>query len=111
MGQRVIGVARGVRFNSNRVLEDLRALASRRAAPAGLEPGELTTLEIGSCVVLSTLGVGFQFGRWPAWAALLAVGGYFAWVVVYSEVTFQAKRSRPSQSVAPNSWPPSCSSR
>jgi hypothetical protein len=90
--QRVIGVASRLRLGSNKAFKDLRVLAH---GPTGFEPGELGTLEIGSGVVLGTLGVGLQLGRWPAWAALLAVGGYLTWVVAYSEVSLQAKRRRP----------------
>ena len=35
-----------------------------------------------------------QFGRWPVWSALVAVGGYLTWVVIYSEATVQARRRR-----------------
>jgi hypothetical protein len=94
----VIGVTTWVRLStSNRLFCDLRMLAPKPASPANFEPGELGTLQIGSGVVLSTLGLGFQLGRWPAWAAVLAVGGYLTWVVLYSEVSLQARRHRPSR--------------
>lgn len=60
----------------------------------GLAPGERGTLDVGSGVVLGALGLGVQFGRWPAWTALIAVGGYLTWVIVYSEATVQARRWR-----------------
>jgi hypothetical protein len=68
---------------------------SRESSPI-IDP-ELTrrergTLDLGSGVVLGALGLGVQFGRWPAWTALIAVGGYLTWVVIYSEATVQAKR-------------------
>jgi hypothetical protein len=62
---------------------------------AGLAAGEKGTLDLGSLIILGTLGFGLQFGRWPAWAAVAAVGGYFAWVVGYSEATVQARRRWP----------------
>jgi hypothetical protein len=65
------------------------------AQVAGLEAGEKGTLDLGSLIILGTLGFGLQFGRWPAWAALAAVGGYFVWVVGYSEATVQARRLWP----------------
>jgi hypothetical protein len=65
-----------------------------RGALSRLAPGERNTLEIGSCVVLSVLGLGLQLGQWPAWSGLVAAAGYVAWVVVYAEVTVQAKRRR-----------------
>ena len=69
---------------------------SPTAAPvAGFGLGEKGTLDLGSLIILGTLGFGMQFGRWPAWAAVAAVGGYFAWVVGYSEATVQARRRWP----------------
>jgi len=65
-----------------------------RGVRSKLAPGERNTLEIGSCVVLSVLGLGFQLGQWPAWSALLAAGGYFGWVMLYAEVTVQTRRRR-----------------
>lgn len=66
------------------------------AAVEGAEyaPGERVTLEIGSCIALSALGLGLTFGRWPAWSAAVAAGGYLTWVVIYSEATVQARRRR-----------------
>ena len=57
-----------------------------------LAPGERNTLEIGSCAVLGLLGLGLQLGQWPAWSALAAGAGYLGWVVLYAEVTVQARR-------------------
>ena len=62
---------------------------------AAFGAGEKGTLDLGSLIILGTLGFGLQFGRWPAWAAVAAVGGYFAWVVGYSEATVQARRRWP----------------
>jgi hypothetical protein len=56
---------------------------------------------MGSGVVLGALGLGVQFGRWPAWTALIAVGGYLTWVVIYSEATVQAKRWRAANAALP----------
>jgi hypothetical protein len=59
-----------------------------------LKVRERNTLEIGACIVLTSLGVGVQFGRWPEWTALVAVGGYVTWVALYAETTVQVKRRR-----------------
>lgn len=96
MRQGLIGVVTRVGIDSKRLFCDLQKLAPASAGPGGFEPGERATLEVGSGVVLGALGLGLQFGRWPAWAAVLAVGGYFAWVALYSEVTVQARRHRPN---------------
>lgn len=69
---------------SNRILSS--------PAPTRLEPAQRRTLEVGSCVVLSSLGLGFQLGRWPAWTFLAGIGIYLAWVVLYAEVTVQTTR-------------------
>jgi hypothetical protein len=50
-----------------------QAIAQR--APA-FGPGEKGTLEVASWIVLGTLGLGVEFGRWPAWTALAAAAGY-----------------------------------
>lgn len=63
-----------------------------RAVSAQLEPRQKLTLEVGSWVVLSALGLGLQFGRWSIWSALIALGGYLVWVVIYSEATVQVTR-------------------
>jgi hypothetical protein len=70
-------------------------------APVELAPGQRLTLEVGSWVVLSGLGFGFQFASWPAWAFLPAIGTYAAWVALYAEVTVQASRTRARRSAAP----------
>lgn len=70
------------------------AQAIANAAPA-YGPGEKGTLEVGSWIVLGTLGLGVGFGRWPAWTALAAAAGYMVWVVAYSEATLQARRRWP----------------
>lgn len=59
-----------------------------------LKVRERNTLEIGACIVLTSFGAGVQFGRWPDWTALVALGGYVTWVVLYAEATVQAKRRR-----------------
>jgi hypothetical protein len=63
-----------------------------RSAQATLEPGQRRTLEVGSCVVLSGLGLGYQLGGWPSWSIVAAAGVYAGWVVLYAEVTIQARR-------------------
>jgi hypothetical protein len=70
------------------------AQAIAKQAP-GYGPGEKGTLEVGSWIVLGTLGLGVGFGRWPAWTALAAATGYMLWVVAYSEATVQARRRLP----------------
>jgi hypothetical protein len=57
-----------------------------------LEPAQRRTLEMGSCLVLGGLGVGFQLGRWPAWMLLAGAGIYLFWVVLYAEITVQKSR-------------------
>ena len=63
-------------------------------ASSSLEPRQRFTLEIGALVVLAALGVGVQFGGWPAWSALVATSGYVCWVVAYAEATIQVGRVR-----------------
>lgn len=70
------------------------------AKDPGYGAGERGTLEIASAVVLGGFGLGFQLGRWPAWSAVLAVVGYLAWVVVYSEVKVQTIRLRSARSAS-----------
>ena len=77
-----------------RATAPLRTQAVAKAAPA-YGPGEKGTLEVGSWIVLGTLGLGVEFGRWPAWTALAAAAGYMVWVVAYSEATLQARRRWP----------------
>src|SRR5438552_18244672 len=62
------------------------------AGREGLEPRQRMTLDIGSWLVLGTLGLGLQVGRWLAWSVLLAAVGYVIWVLAYSEATVQAAR-------------------
>jgi hypothetical protein len=57
-----------------------------------LERGQRATLDIGSWLVLGTLGLGLQVGHWPVWTAALAVAGYVIWVLAYSEATVQVIR-------------------
>ncbi len=68
------------------------------ATQTTLKASERNTLEIGAGVVLSVLGLGFQYGRWPAWTALVAGGGYVTWVALYAEATVQARRHRTGRS-------------
>ncbi|TMC83276.1 MAG: hypothetical protein E6J06_08980 [Chloroflexi bacterium] len=56
----------------------------------GLEPRQKATLDVGCWLILSTLAVGLQLGRWSAWSVLAAAGGYMIWVLAYSEATVQA---------------------
>jgi hypothetical protein len=57
-----------------------------------LSRGQRRTLETGSVIVLSGLGLGVQFGSWPAWTILAGVGMYLGWAVLYAEITVQQKR-------------------
>jgi len=57
-----------------------------------LEPAQRRTLEMGSCLVLGGLGVGFQLGGWPAWTLLAGAGIYLFWVLLYAEITVQKSR-------------------
>ena len=66
------------------------------AGREGLEPRQRTTLDIGSWLVLGTLGLGLQVGRWSAWSVLVAAVGYVIWVLAYSEATVQAARRQRS---------------
>lgn len=67
------------------------ALGRQRPTQVKLEPRQRRTLEVGSYVVLSGLGVGLQAGGWPVWSALGAAAVYAGWVVLYAEVTVQVK--------------------
>lgn len=60
--------------------------------PASLEPAQRRTLEMGSCILLSGLSLGFEFGSWPVWTFLAGIGVYVAWVVLYAEITVQRAR-------------------
>jgi len=53
-----------------------------------LDQRQRATLDIGSWLIMGTLGVGLQLGRWPAWSVLLATAGYLTWVLAYSEATY-----------------------
>jgi len=63
-------------------------------ARAELTRAERTTLDVGSAVVLGMMAVGMQLGRWPLWTGVVAVAGYAAWVIVYSETTMQVASRR-----------------
>ena len=91
-GRSVRLAARGVRAKRD-IRRSSRSLTSSRVTR--LQPGQRRTLEVGSCVVLSGLGLGFQLGGWPVWTFPAGIGLYLAWVVLYAEVTVQTK-SRPA---------------
>lgn len=42
--------------------------------------------------MLGALAIGVQVGHWPLWSTVVAVAGYLAWTVLYSEATVQAVR-------------------
>ena len=64
------------------------------AAPATLASAQRRTIDVGSWVVLSALGFGFQLGSWPVWMFLALIGIYGVWIVLYAEITVQATRPR-----------------
>lgn len=78
-----------------------RARLLIQTSPQELEPRQKLTLEIGSCAVLSSLGLGLQLGQWPGWSALVCIAGYLAWVVIYSEATVQASKRSEKPAATP----------
>lgn len=80
-----------VRLMTRRHPKREAALGRQRPTQVKLEPGQRRTLEVGSYVVLSGLGMGLQAGGWPVWSTLGAAAVYAGWVVLYAEVTVQAK--------------------
>jgi hypothetical protein len=68
---------------------------------AHLSPRQRTTLEAGSSVLLTGLGIGLSVGRWPAWSMPLVAAGYCAWVIAYAELTVQAERRQRRLAQAP----------
>lgn len=60
---------------------------------------------MGSCVVLSGLGLGFQLGSWPVWTFLAGTGIYLAWVALYPEITFRTTRASVPAGLAINEEP------
>ena len=77
-------------------IDEIRQMVA--ASRDGLEPRQKATLDIGCWLVLSTLGVGLQLGRWSAWSMLVAAGGYAIWVLAYSEATVLATRRQRRES-------------
>ena len=84
----------GLVVRSRRAKWSLRGAHGRRSTliPVRLELAQRRTLEMGSCIVLSGVGLGFQLGGWPAWSLLAAAGVYGGWVMLYAEITVQAQR-------------------
>jgi hypothetical protein len=72
---------------------------------APLAPRQRRTLDVGSWVVLSGLGFGYQLGGWPAWTVFAGIGSYALWVVLYAEITIQASRRRLSSELGSASAP------
>ena len=68
---------------------------------AHLSPRHRRTLELGSSVLLTGLGLGLTVGRWPAWSVPVVAAGYCAWVIVYAELTVQAERRQRRLAQAP----------
>jgi hypothetical protein len=71
-----------------------RAVPPRFSIGTEMSQRERVTLEIGSSVAFATLAFGIQFGRWPLWTGAIALIGYLAWTLLYSEATIQAGRWR-----------------
>jgi hypothetical protein len=90
-GSRFAEATRRGRINRRALGVDWQ-LGSR--VPAPLAPGQRRTLDVGSWVVLSGLGFGYQLGGWPAWTIFAGIGSYALWVVLYAEITIQASRRR-----------------
>lgn len=90
-GNRFAGAARGARAKCN-----FAGLAWKVRSPIRppLAPAQRRTLDIGSWVVLSGVGFGYQLGGWPAWTVLAGIGSYAIWVVLYAEITIQRSRGR-----------------
>jgi hypothetical protein len=59
-----------------------------------LAPAQRRTLDVGSWVVLSGLGLGYQLDSWPVWTVLAGIGSYAVWVILYAEITIQMSRVR-----------------
>src|SRR4029077_6604709 len=62
-------VARACGATEVRRFQAAASLVIAKHTPA-YGPGEKGTLQVGSWIVLGTLGLGVEFGRWPAWTAL-----------------------------------------
>ena len=60
--------------------------------PTELTPAQSRTLRAGSTIVLGSVTLGLQLGRWPLWTIVLAAALYVAWTVAYAEATVQAMR-------------------
>ena len=60
------------------------------AGSLGLDARQRTTLDLGCWLVVGTVGLGLEVGRWSAWSVLAAALGYLVWVLAYSEATVQA---------------------
>lgn len=69
-----------------------------------LAAAQRRTLDIGSLVVLSGVGLGYQVGGWPAWTVFAGIGSYAIWVLAYAELTVQANRRRGAST---GRWSPS----
>lgn len=88
---RLVQARTRVRLITRRHPKREAALGRQRPTQVELEPRQRRTLEVGSYVVLSGLGVGLQAGGWPLWSAVGAAAVYASWVVLYAEVTVQVK--------------------
>ena len=86
-----IGSAMG-KASSRRLSQAGKRLGFRGGATAKLAPAQRRTLDVGSCIVLSGFGFGFQVGSWPVWTFLAGIGVYVAWVLLYAEITVQTSR-------------------
>ena len=64
----------------------------RSLSDSQLQAGERVTLEIGLVIMVLAATAGLELGQWPAWSGPVAVAGYLAWTVLYSEATVQSTR-------------------
>jgi hypothetical protein len=93
VGKRITLVA-GVNRGKHQSLGFNPGVSSR--APVRLAPAQRRTIETGSWVVLSALGVEVQFASWPGWTFVALIAIYAAWIVAYAEITVQTARPRRS---------------
>lgn len=95
IGAAVGASSRGLRKAGLKIGGAVTPTHTKREATAEtthLEPSQRRMLEFGSCVALSVVGMGIQLGHWPVWTLPAGIGVYLGWVVLYAEITVQAKR-------------------
>jgi hypothetical protein len=87
---RFVGAAKAVLRRVRAVAGNQLDGVTRFSFGVEMVPRERLTLEVGSSIVLGALAFGLQVGHWPIWSAALALAGYLAWTILYSEATIQA---------------------